>query len=286
MRYRFLRFPEGKTKAVTFSYDDAARADIKLSEIITSYGIKGTFNINSTWMGQSSEDRHLTPEEIEKYILNQGHEVAVHGAQHIASGNARLLDGIRDVLDCRLKLEETFQRMIRGMAYPDSGIRRMNNGATYEEIRHYLKELEIAYARTLGGDNNKFELPTDWYAWMPTAHHGNPKALEWADEFVKLDVNNAYLSSRMPRLFYLWGHSHEYERDQNWELLEILCDKLAYHSDIWYATNMEIYDYVTAYRSLIFSADNTMVYNPTLHCIWFDIDGELYKISSGETIAL
>ena len=27
MRYRFLRYPEGKAKAVTFSYDDGCRAE-------------------------------------------------------------------------------------------------------------------------------------------------------------------------------------------------------------------------------------------------------------------
>lgn len=121
---------------------------------------------------------------------------------------------------------------------------------------------------------------------MPTAHHENPKALEWADEFAGLDVNNAYASVRMPRLFYLWGHSFEYERNQNWELLEALCEKLANHSDIWYATNMEIHDYVTAYRSLIVSADNKMVCNPTVHRIWFDMDKKLYEISPGETLQL
>ena len=32
MRYRFLRFPEGKFKAVTFSYDDGLHADIRLAK--------------------------------------------------------------------------------------------------------------------------------------------------------------------------------------------------------------------------------------------------------------
>lgn len=73
MRYRFLRFPMGRTKAVTLSYDDGRREDIKLSDIITPYGIKATFNINSAMMGKSSEDKRMTPEEIEKYILDRGH---------------------------------------------------------------------------------------------------------------------------------------------------------------------------------------------------------------------
>lgn len=47
MNYRFLRFPDGKQKAVTFSYDDGCRDDIRLVEILNRYKIKCTFNINS-----------------------------------------------------------------------------------------------------------------------------------------------------------------------------------------------------------------------------------------------
>ncbi|MBO5020723.1 MAG: hypothetical protein J6D52_08675, partial [Clostridia bacterium] len=47
MKYKFIRFPEGKAKAVTLSYDDGCRADIRFSETITRYGLKATFNIPS-----------------------------------------------------------------------------------------------------------------------------------------------------------------------------------------------------------------------------------------------
>ena len=60
MRYRFLRFPEGKFKAVTFSYDDGCRADIKLSEMLCKYGLWGTFNLNSSCLGKDTNDWHLT----------------------------------------------------------------------------------------------------------------------------------------------------------------------------------------------------------------------------------
>ena len=55
---------------------------------------------------------------------------------------------------------------------------------------------------------------------------------------------------------------------------------------MWYATNMEIYDYVTAYHSLVWSADNTILYNPTLRKIWLEIDGQPITIESGETLRL
>ena len=84
----------------------------------------------------------------------------------------------------------------------------------------------------------------------------------------------------------MWGHSFEFENRHNWDHLENLCQKLSGHDDVWYATNIEIYNYVNAYNSLIFSADETIVYNPTHFTIWFDIDGKLYSIKPAETLLL
>ncbi len=44
---KYMRFPDGKCKAATFSYDDGVKADIKLIKIFDKYGVKGTFNLNS-----------------------------------------------------------------------------------------------------------------------------------------------------------------------------------------------------------------------------------------------
>lgn len=286
MRYRLIRFPGGKPKAVTFSYDDGCRHDIRLSETLNQYGMKCTFNINSGFMGKDPTDWHLTKEEIREHLLDAGHEIAVHGALHKAPGIIRPIDGIQDVLNCRLALEKEYGRIIRGMAYPDSGIRRFQNGASYEDISHYLKDLDIVYSRTLGQDNNTFDLPTDWYHWVPTAHHNNPSILEWIKEFVNIDVAKLYSASRTSKLFYIWGHSYEFHNNNNWDHLETICKELSGKEDIWYATNIEIYDYISAYHSLVFSADGTRIYNPTLLTIWFDLDGKLYSIKSGETLTI
>lgn len=285
MRYRFLRFPGGVRKAVTFSYDDGIRHDIRLARTINRYGIKCTFNINSGFIPETDGEYHLSAQEIQEHILNNGHEIAVHGEFHRAPGKQRPIDGIRDVLNCRLNLEQQFGIIIRGMAYPDSGITAFANNADYAEIRRYLQDLDIAYSRTLGGDNAGFELPHDWLAWMPTAHHNNPQLPEYIKQFNALD-ESGYIAAATPKLFYLWGHSYEYENNNNWDLLEKICEQLSGKQDVWYATNMEIYDYVEAYNRLVYSADGGTVYNPTLFDIWFNIDGKLYQVKSGETIRL
>ncbi len=285
MRYRYMQFPGGKQKAVTLSYDDGVKQDLRFIEVINRYGLKCTFNINSGYILGPASERYLSAEDVRKHMLGNGHEIAVHGQYHRANGSLRPIDGIQDVLNCRLELEKEYGIIIRGMAYPDSGITRFQNGAEYSEIRTYLKQLDIAYARTLGGDNRSFYMPTDWYAWMPTAHHNNPNVLDYAREFVEIP-KEGYISTRYPRLFYLWGHSYEFDQKNNWDHLEELCGILGNHQDIWYATNMEIYNYAQAYERLEYSADGTRVYNPSLTDVWFVDDGKDYCVRSGETLVI
>lgn len=285
MRYHFLRFPEGREKALTFSYDDGCRQDIRFAEILTKYNLKGTFNINSGRINGQGGKGSLNIQEIKDFILLNGHEIAVHGKDHIAPGNAPAKDGIRDVLNCKEELEKAFSSIIRGMAYPDTGIRQITNLTSLNEIKSYLKMLGIVYSRTLGGDNNAFKMPTDWLEWMPTAHHNNPKLMEYLDEFINNPLSE-YHANNSPKLFYLWGHSYEFDMQNNWEVIEEFCKAASNNPKIWYATNIEIYDYWNAYNSLVFSTDNTLVYNPSLYEVWFWVDGKTYSIKSGETLEI
>ena len=283
MRSVFMRYPGGKAKAVTFSYDDGVPQDQRLAALFDKYGMKATFNFNC----ECNRKFNFTKEQIKELFLSKGHEIAVHGAFHRANGNLRPIEGIRDVLDCRLELEDKCDQIIRGMAYPDTGITQMGNFGNYEQIKNYLTELDIAYARTLGGDNNSFLVPQDFHAWMPTAHHDNPNIMKYIDEFLNLDISPAaYHAKRIPRLFYIWGHSYEFDRNDNWAHMEAICQKFAGNEELWFATNIEIYDYVQAYKSLRYSADGHTVYNPTLLTIWLDADGKPYCIQSGETIRI
>lgn len=277
----FLRFPEGKAKAITLSYDDCLKTDIKLIETINKYGLKCTFNANSAFIGT---ERYLSKEEITKYIMDAGHEVAIHGAEHKSPGAATLVDGIRDMLNGRLELEQMFGGIIKGMAYPNAGITILDNGYTYQEIRRYLVDLGISYGRSLGGDNSNFRIPEDWYNWMPTAHHDNPQLFEWIDKFIDFDIKSTWLTSQRPMLLYIWGHSQEFEKNNNWNRLSEICEKIANKNDVWYATNIEIYNYISAYRSLEFNVERTICYNPTLYTVWFTANGKDYCIKPGETL--
>ena len=282
--YRFMRFPGGKPKAVTLSYDDGCPQDERLGEIIDRYGLKCTFNLNSAFLLERESGAAAIARA--KGFLENGHEVAVHGAHHLANGIMNPIDGIRDVLQCREELEQIFGRIIRGMAYPDSGIGRFTDGNTYQTVKNYLQALGIVYARIVGGENDRFDLPADWLSWTPTIHHAHPDVLSYVDKFVASKPNDGYYADRYPRLFYLWGHSYEFDEQNNWELMETIGQRLGGMEDTWYATNIEVYEYVTAYRSLVRSADGKRMYNPTVTPVWFFQNSRNYCVNPGETLVM
>ena len=71
-----------------------------------------------------------------------------------------------------------------------------------------------------------------------------------------------------------------------WNVIEEFTDYMADRDDIWYATNIEIYDYTKAFEQLIFDIDETMCTNPTASEIWFMKGGKVYSVKGGETIRI
>ncbi len=112
---------------------------------------------------------------------------------------------------------------------------------------------------------------------MPaTCHHNHPRLMELADEFLHQPDN-----SGRPRLFYLWGHSYEFEQNDNWQVIEEFAAYMGGREDVWYATNIELYDYVRAYERLIFGAADKRVYNPSCVDVYFAIDGKVFCVKAG-----
>ena len=85
-------------------------------------------------------------------------------------------------------------------------------------------------------------------------------------------------------LFYVWGHSYEFELEQNWDLIETFAERVGGCDEIWYATNIEIYDYMMAVSQLRYFADESGVYNPTGQDVWIKVEDTVYEIPAGKQI--
>ena len=112
--------------------------------------------------------------------------------------------------------------------------------------------------------------------WTPSCHHND--AFEgMAERFL-----NTPEYMELP-LLYVWGHSFEFEREQTWDRMEQFCREISGHEDVWYTTNIEIKDYITAYRSLVLTVGADIVYNPTAVEVYLQTDTGLTSVKAGET---
>lgn len=245
------------------SYDDGKLADRKLVSIFNKYGIKGTFHINS---GLFSDTERIQKDEIKK--LYEGHEVACHTLTHPTIERCPLPLVAKQVLEDRKALEEIVGYPVRGLSYP--------NGSYTEEIKQLLPALGIAYSRIVGS-TDAFGMPRDYYEWQSTCHH-NHNLLKNGENFVSLSKTQ-YLY-----MMYVWGHSYEFDRDNNWVMMEDFCKLVGGKEDTWYATNIEIVDYMDAADRVQYSIDDTFAYNPSAISIWVSVAGEKYEIPAGKTV--
>src|SRR5690606_27907675 len=108
-----------------------------------------------------------------------------------------------------------------------------------------LDAIGIEYARTAECHGN-FRMPDNFLRWSPTCHHRDMLAYgkRWLEESVVFPTMS---------LLYVWGHSFEFNRDNNWELLEEF---------------------------------GQLVHNPSACSVWIALDGQTREIRGGETVNL
>lgn len=278
----FMQFPGGRQKALTLSYDDGVQQDIRMIEILDKYGIKCTFNLNSYSFEEDERSyaegqihrRMARREAIEIYsqAIANGHEVATHGYSHPFLDKLPPEMVAYEIVEDRKCLEAMFGKVIKGHAYPF--------GTTDNRAVEVLRNCGILYARTTVS-TKRFDIPTDWLRMPATCHHNAPELMQLADQFLNEPIR--YLH---PKLFYLWGHTYEFDTNNNWEVIEKFAETIGNRDDVWYANNMQVYEYVEAYRALQFSSNGNIVYNPSAITVWFTTGGKGVKVEPGETVKI
>jgi hypothetical protein len=260
-------FMDGKKKAVTFSYDDGPSNDVRLIELFNKYGVKGSFHLNG------KKYLKLDADGLQKIAdTYAGHEISCHTLNHGWPTLMPDISVVNEIVEDRKILEKIAGYPVIGMSYPfgDYDAKRI-------EI---LRNCGIVYSRTVKATNG-FGIPRDFMEWHPTCHHTGALAL----------CENYLDDPRLRKqLFYIWGHSYEFDTEEKWEYMEKVVSTLAGREDIWYATNIEIYNYVMAQRSLIVSVDEKTFTNNSSIDVWVERSandiGEILYIPAGKTVTL
>lgn len=271
-----MRFPAGRSKALTLSYDDGVEQDIRLIELLDKYKVKGTFNLNSG--GYAAEGtiypagqihRRMTKAQCTELYDNPLTEVAVHALNHPFLERLTPAMVMKQVVQDRENLENQFGKIIRGMAYPF--------GTYDDKVVDVLRMAGIAYSRTTHSHHN-FGVPSDWLRWGATCHHNDSQLMPLANKFLEDKVE------RDPYLFYLWGHSYEFEGNNNWNVIEDFLALVSGHDQVWYATNIEVHDYTKAFESLEYSVSGHIVHNPSAITVWAQLGSNVVEVPAGQSV--
>lgn len=275
-----MLFPGGKNKALTLSYDDGVVQDRRLVSLMNKHNVRGTFNIGSGILGyKDTADFGKAPVDISKVEADEvkqlydGHEVAGHGLYHSSLVDVGTPAAVYEIIEDRRRLEELTGSCVRGFAYPF--------GAFNDEVKTILRLAGYEYARVVPSTGS-FEIPYDFLEWKATCHHKDERLMELANTFC--EKNSRF---RRSQLFYLWGHSYEFDLDNNWNIIEEFLEYVAQFNDlIWYATNIEICDYINAYRALRYSSDGKFIFNLSAIPVWIEVYGNTYRLEGGATVCV
>ncbi len=262
-----VRFPEGRTKALSMSYDDGSEHDRRLVALFNAYGIRSSFHLNSEALGQ---DYKIGRDEA--VSLYRGHEIACHGATH-ADLTHLSDDAIRHELgwDKHL-LQQLTGAPVRGLAYAF--------GTHDDRVAGLVAEAGFAYARGIH-DIWNFDPPDDPLRMTTTCHHAGA-----------MDMGRKLLESDGPDPLWMRVYGHSYELDgfmtgdpgKNWEYMEAFCQMMHARRSIWYATLIEVTDYLAAARALEVTGDGAAVSNRSGVSVWIDKDGAGVEIPAGHTL--
>ncbi len=271
-----LRFPGFKQKALTFSYDDDVVFNARLKELFDGYGFKATFNLNGGLFLEETNERKMCAADMVKLLADSNHEIALHGYRHLSLAATNRASGIMDIVQDRMTLEKLFNRIVCGLAY--------GNGSFNDRVSQDLRVVGVKYARTVRATHD-FRLPEDWLQWHPTCHHYDAQIDELWDRFIAIEQDRDHRAE--PYIFYVWGHSYEFNDRDDWAHIERLLAKFAQHKDeLYLATNGELYDYITGFDRLEMSIDRNIIYNPTVHDYYLQINFKNYLVKAGETLRL
>ncbi len=278
-----MLFPGGKSKALVLSYDDGTIHDRRLVELMNKYQLVGTFHLNSNKLNTGNPFNYLHKTEIKS--LYKGHEVSVHTANHPNLPDVSKNEVVNEIVEDRKELERLMGYSVRGMSYPF--------GNTNDVVVETISKLGIEYARTVS-DTYHFDIPSDFLRWHPTVHQfakaywepNQPeKDSKELDTFYK--VISDFLATNELAVLDIWGHSWEMgNNDDKWNETEKFFALLSNHSSIYYAKQIDLVDYINAFKNLKSSIDKKIVTNLSSFEIYFKMGDKIKSVLPGKTIYL
>ena len=221
---------------ITTSWDDGQKTDPKLAELLTRYGIKGTFYITKSYRN------HLEKQSVAE--IDREHEIGAHTLSHLDLSSVSPSEAEVEIKGSKAYLEDIVGHSISMFCYP--------YGRYNKTTKKIVQDCGFLGART--SDPGGFSLPQDPYQLHITllASNGSPlmalgiwrkfhlwrvsALLDWENRSKSLFD----LALEENGIYHICGHSAEFERKDGWDKLERVLKYFSNREGVKYMTNGDI----------------------------------------------
>lgn len=203
---------------VQASFDDGAKEDLRIAELMDKYSIKDvTFYIPSDWYFTNEIEKREPLNESDVLQLHKNYKVGSHTVTHPMLTRVPFWDAQIEITESKDQLENLLQDEVDSFCYP--------RGYANDKIRDEVKKHYKTARNTLVGSVTKSEDPI----WQSTSVHvaGNRRkeyeGTTWLKEGFRLLDEAARTKDSV---FHFWGHSHEISKHDGWYDFEQLLKRI------------------------------------------------------------
>lgn len=201
------------------SFDDGAKGDLIIAELLNKYGIKDvTFYIPSMWQSYNILEKREPLSLIDVNQIASKYKIGSHTITHPMLTRIPLQQAFDEIVRSKHQLEKLITLPVESFCFP--------RGYANDQIRNIVSKYYKSARNTLIGT---IDPPEDPF-WQSTSVHvaGNKrkeyKDTHWLKEALKL-LHAA--SVKKDSVFHFWGHSHEIDKFDEWDNFETLLKELS-----------------------------------------------------------
>ncbi|MBI3336755.1 polysaccharide deacetylase family protein [Candidatus Peregrinibacteria bacterium] len=243
----------------TTSWDDGYKKDLKVADLLSEYGMTGTFYVCPKIQ---FKEAMLTKDEIR--VLSRTNEIGAHTINHPKLTKIPQAEARKEINESKAWIEDITGKPCTMFCYPygdhNADIARMVRDAGFRGARTVVP-LEFSATDPFTMPTTLQIYPFPWRRrWKRLSHYANPLGhdreywkkllhlhLPLKAHFTWLNCAKALfdhaLSTRQP-WFHLWGHSEELQRYGMWGNLEKFLAFVQRH-DIRHVTNAQILESIS-----------------------------------------
>lgn len=236
---------------VTTSWDDGHPLDLRIADLLGTYGLTGTF-----YIPRDVDWQTVTAGEIRE--IASRFEVGAHTLNHIPLNRAPDDEALHQLSGSRKWIEDVTGKPCRVFCFPAGKYRR--------EQLALVRRAGYLAARTIELLSTDLPRRVEGLALIPTTVQAYPhsplvyaknalkrrslinlfraRALSSRSDWHKLASKLLERALRHGGVFHLWGHSREIEQEHQWNRLEKLLATIASYGDkVTSMTNSELGSY-------------------------------------------